>query len=60
VPRVGRVALLRLLLEQRLRLLLIVPEVGRAGDLVDFGYASLSAVDVKDSLGANRARLRGS
>jgi len=60
VPRIGRVALLRLLFEQRLRLLLIVPEVGRAGDLVDLGYTSLRAVDVKDSLGANRARLRGS
>jgi hypothetical protein len=60
VPGLGGVALLRLLFEQRLRLLLVVPEVGRAGQLVDLGYTSLRAVDVKDSLGADRARLRGS
>jgi hypothetical protein len=60
VPAVGGVALLRLLLEQRLRLLLVVPEVGRAGQLIDLDYALLRAVDVKDSLGADRARLRGS
>jgi hypothetical protein len=59
-PGLGGVALLRLLFEQRLRLLLIVPEVGDGGELVDFGDAFQRGVDVKESLGADRARLRGS
>jgi hypothetical protein len=60
LPIVGDGALLRLLFEQRLRLRLVVPELGSGGESVNLGDPLQRGVDVKDSLGANRARLRGS
>jgi hypothetical protein len=39
LPRGGAVALLGLLLEQALGLLLVVPEIGGAGELIDLGGA---------------------
>jgi hypothetical protein len=59
LPAVGGIAPLGLLLQQRLGSLLVVPEVGRAGDLVDLRYTLPGAVDVKDAPGGRRASPRG-
>jgi hypothetical protein len=59
LPRVEDVFEARLLLENSLRLVGVVPEIGLGGELVQLFGPLLLAVEVKDASGEARASLAG-